>query len=170
MRTLEISSLKQLDALALLISGDRTIAIDAALKAGAVIGEASIAAGLRGMLSGSSTGELLGAFGISPIKESILNYDRNVKVGFNEPRRKQYPATKNLRGRIGKKYDRRMGRRSYGEITNEMISNVIEHGVQNSNQPARPWNRPAVRRAKQSIVSEAEKAFENTLEKALAEF
>jgi hypothetical protein len=49
-----------------------------------------------------------------------------VKIGFNEPRRRQYAAK---------------GKRSYYTITNAMIANVIEHGKHG--QPPKPFLKPA---------------------------
>ena len=70
-----------------------------------------------------STGQLLGALGVSPAK---LNRDGNhdVKIGFAENRD-----------------DRRK---------NALIANVMEHG--SSTQPARPFLAPAKRATKQSSI------------------
>ena len=76
-------------------------------------------------IKGRSTGELIGALGVSPVKMD-RNGTMNVKVGFNEPRKKQNQAK---------------GKRSYYVATNAMIANIIEYGKHG--QPARPFLKPA---------------------------
>ena len=90
------------------------------LQAGAEVVEAKVRSNLQSAIGNNtqeesrSTGELLGALGISPAKlDRNGNYD--VKVGFREPRSD--------------------GRK------NAMIANILEHG--SSNQPARPFMKPA---------------------------
>ena len=84
-----------------------------------------------------STGELLRSLGVSPMKQD-RDGNNNVKVGFNEPRRKQYAAR---------------GKHSYKTATNAMLANILEyvrHG-----QPAKPFLKPAAKAAK----AEAEAAM-----------
>jgi len=90
------------------------------LQAGAEVVEAKVRSNLQSAIGSNtqdesrSTGELVGALGISPAKlDHNGNYD--VKVGFREPR-------------------------SDGR-SNAMIANILEHG--SSNQPARPFLKPA---------------------------
>ena len=90
------------------------------LQAVAEVVEAKVRSNLQAAIGSNtqdesrSTGELVGALGISPAKlDRNWNYD--VKVGFREPR-------------------------SDGR-SNAMIANILEHG--NSNQPARPFLKPA---------------------------
>ena len=85
-----------------------------------------------------STGELEASLGVTPAKVDRKG-THNVKIGFNEPRRKQYRAK---------------GKRSYYAITNAMIANVIENGKHN--QPARPFLKPA-RTASRKAAIEAMK-------------
>jgi len=86
-----------------------------------------------------STGELAASLGVSPAKVD-KNGTHNVKVGFNEPRRKQSAAK---------------GRRSYYVATNAMIANVIEYGKHG--QPAKPFLKPAKSASRKPCV-EAMKA------------
>ena len=72
-----------------------------------------------------STGELVSSLGVSSAKVNRSGM-HNVKVGFNEPRRKQTKAK---------------GKRSYRVATNAMIANVIEYGKHG--QPAKPFLKPA---------------------------
>jgi len=90
------------------------------LQAGAEVVEAKVRSNLQSVIGkdtkeeSRSTGELVGALGISPAKlDRNGNFD--VKVGFREPRKD------------GK--------------SNAMIANILEHGT--SNQPARPFLKPA---------------------------
>jgi len=77
------------------------------------------------ILPSESTGELVSSLGVSSAKVDRSGI-HNVKVGFNEPRRKQTKAK---------------GKRSYYTATNAMIANVIEYGKHG--QPARPFLKPA---------------------------
>ena len=90
------------------------------LQTGAEVVEAKVRSNLQSVIGkdtqepSRSTGELVGALGISPAKlDRNGNYD--VRVGFHEPRTD--------------------GRR------NAMVASVLEHG--SSNQPARPFLAPA---------------------------
>jgi len=101
--------------------GDKTDEIvPRVLQAGAKVVEAKVRSNLQSVIGkdtteeSRSTGELVGALGISPAKlDKNGNFD--VKVGFREPRKD------------GK--------------SNAMIANILEHG--SSNQPARPFLKPA---------------------------
>jgi len=112
------------------------------LQAGAEVVEAKVRSNLQSVIGkdtqepSRSTGELVGALGISPAKlDRDGNYD--VRVGFHEPRSD--------------------GRR------NAMIASVLEHG--SSNQPARPFLAPARRTSRkpavEAMITQLEKEIQN---------
>ncbi|MCL2644983.1 MAG: HK97 gp10 family phage protein [Betaproteobacteria bacterium] len=112
--------------------GDKTDSILARmLEAGGAVVLAKVRSNLRAVigkdtkLPSQSTGELLASLGLSPAKVSRSGI-HNIKVGFNEPRRRQYA---------------RKGKRSYYTATNAMVANVLEHG--RPGQPAKPFLKPA---------------------------
>ena len=115
------------------------------LQAGGEVVEKKVRSNLQAVIgSGTkeesrSTGELVGALGVSP---AMLDRDGNfnVKVGFDEPRRKQNAAVR---------------KRSYKERTNAMIANVLEYGKHG--QPAKPFLKPAKSASKNACI-EAMKA------------
>ena len=115
------------------------------LQAGGEVVEAKVKSNLQSVIgSGTkeesrSTGELVGALGVSP---AMLDRDGNfnVKVGFDEPRRQQNAAVR---------------KRSYKERTNAMIANVLEYGKHG--QPAKPFLKPAKSASKNACI-EAMKA------------
>ena len=115
------------------------------LQAGGEVVEAKARSNLQAVIgSGTkeesrSTGELVGALGVSP---AMLDRDGNfnVKVGFDEPRRQQNAAVR---------------KRSYKERTNAMIANVLEYGKHG--QPAKPFLKPAKSTSKNACI-EAMKA------------
>ena len=115
------------------------------LQAGGKVVEAKVKSNLQAVIgSGTkeesrSTGELVGALGVSP---AMLDRDGNfnVKVGFYEPRRQQNAAVR---------------KRSYKERTNAMIANVLEYGKHG--QPAKPFLKPAKSASKNACI-EAMKA------------
>jgi len=87
-----------------------------------------------------STGELEESLGIAPM-DVDENGNYNIKVGFNEPRRKQYEAK---------------SKRSYYTATNAMVANVLEYGKHG--QPAKPFLKPAI----SSSRSQCKKAMIDT--------
>jgi len=112
------------------------------LRAGAEVVAAKVRANLQSSIGrdtqeeSRSTGELVGALGISPTKlDRDGNYD--VKVGFREPR-------------------------SDGK-SNAMIANILEHGT--STQPARPFLAPARTASRkpaiQAMITQLEKEINN---------
>ena len=112
------------------------------LHAGAEIVESKVRSNLQSAIGrdtqeeSRSTGELVGALGISPAKlDQGGNYD--MKVGFREPR-------------------------SDGK-SNAMIANILEHGT--STQPARPFLAPARtasrKPAVEAMISQLEKEINN---------
>lgn len=124
-----------------------------ALEAGAEVVEGKVRSNLRSVIGSGvkipsrSTGELLDSLGTSPAKLD-KNGMLNVKVGFNEPRRKQYAAK---------------GKRSYKEITNAMIANVIEYGK--SGQPPKPFLKPAKSSSGKACISAMKKTLEEEVKK-----
>lgn len=96
---------------------------------------------------GEPSGELLRSLGISPV-DIDKNGVHNIKVGFDEPRRKQYKAKR---------------KRSYYEITNAMIANVLEHGK--SGQPAKPFMGPAKRAAKKPAIEAMQRTIDEEVRK-----
>ena len=92
-----------------------------------------------------STGELVGALGVSP---AMLDRDGNfnVKVGFDEPRRQQNAAVR---------------KRSYKERTNAMIANVLEYGKHG--QPAKPFLKPAKSASKNACIDAMKAKLESEM-------
>ena len=113
-----------------------------ALEDGAEIAEKQARANLKAVigsgtkLPSESTGQLLGALGISPVKLSELGgYD--IRVGFAEPRQD------------GK--------------SNEMIANIIEYGKKG--QAAKPFMKPAEDATKSKVKAKMEETFKAEAEK-----
>jgi HK97 gp10 family phage protein len=99
-------------------SGSDEIAKKAIHKGAGIMAD-QIADNLRGVLSGTSSGDLLGSLGIAPIKKDE-DGDWNTKIGFDG-------------------YD------SNG-VANQLKARVLESG--SSKQQKRPFVRPAVSKAK----------------------
>lgn len=91
---------------------------------------------LQGVLSGESTGELLGSLGLSKV---LLGQDgnHNIKVGFAEPR-------------------------SDGK-SNAMIANIIEYGKHG--QPAKPFLKPAKSQSKKACIDAMTQKLEEEIKK-----
>ena len=113
-----------------------------ALEDGAEIAEKQARANLKAVigsgtkLPSESTGQLLGALGISPVKPSELGgYD--IRVGFAEPRQD------------GK--------------SNEMIANIIEYGKKG--QAAKPFMKPAEDATKAKVKAKMQETFKAEAEK-----
>lgn len=133
--------------------GDQTDAIiEKSLEAGGKIVLDKVRSNLRAVVGkgtkvkSRSTGELEGALGLAPVKIDRKGV-HNTKIGFNEPRCKQYAAK---------------GKRSYYAITNAMLANVIEYGKHG--QPARPFLKPA----KSASRKPCQEAMQQTLEEEIA--
>jgi len=94
-----------------------------------------------------STGELEGALGLSPVKVSRKGI-HNAKVGFNEPRRKQYAAK---------------GKRSYYTITNAMLATVLEYGK--PGQPGKPFLKPAKTASRKPCLDAMQKTLDEEVGK-----
>ena len=97
--------------------------------------------------SNRSTGELKNSLGMSPVKLNSRGI-YNVKIGFSEPRRKQYTAKK---------------KRSYYTITNSLIANVLEYGK--SGQPPRPFMRPAKVMSEKACIQAMRAKFDEEIKK-----
>ena len=94
-----------------------------------------------------STGELLSSLGVSEPKVD-RNGMVNVKIGFHEPRKTQHAAK---------------GKRSYYQITNAMVANVLEHGKHG--QPARPFMAKAKRQSKKACEAAMKAKMEEEVNK-----
>ena len=94
-----------------------------------------------------STGELEGALGLSPVKIDRKGV-HNAKVGFNEPRSKQYAAK---------------GKRSYYTITNAMLATVLEYGKHG--QRAKPFLKPAKTASRKPCREEMQRTLEEEIAK-----
>lgn len=117
---------KKLDTL-----GDKTdVIVEKALEAGGKVILEKARGNLRAVIGkgikskSRSTGELISSLGLSPVKID-RNGVQNVKIGFNEPRRRQSAAK---------------GKRSYSKSTNAMVANVLEYG--RHGQPPKPFMKP----------------------------
>ena len=126
-----------------------------------------------------SSGQLIGALGISPIKPSKLGaFD--VRVGFNEPRSNDYNKLKFVRFKANpvradasyNYFSRKQksaaglgGVRNYSfyVTTNEMIANVLEYGKKG--QAAKPFMKPAEDATKSKVKAKMEETFKAEAEK-----
>ena len=121
------------------------------LQAGGEVVEKKVRSNLQAVIGSGikeesrSTGELVGALGVSP---AMLDRDGNfnVKVGFDEPRRKQNAA---------------VTKRSYKERTNAMIANVLEYGKHG--QPAKPFLKPAKSASKNACIDAMKAKLESEM-------
>ena len=112
------------------------------LEAGGKIVEEKVKSNLQSVIGTNikeesrSTGGLVSALGISPaLIDKDGNY--NVKIGFSEPR-------------------------SDGK-SNSMIAGVLEYGK--SNQPPKPFLKPAISSSKKACISAMIDAFDKEVEK-----
>lgn len=94
-----------------------------------------------------STGELKSSLGMASVKINSKGV-HNVKIGFAEPRRKQYAAKK---------------KRSYYIITNALIANVLEYGK--TGQAPRPFMRPAKVTSKKACIEAMRSKFDEEVHK-----
>ncbi len=125
------------------------------LEDGAEIAEKQARANLKNSLKGESSGQLLGALGISPVKPSELGgYD--IRVGFAEPRRKKGG---------GPTYKKKLksGKVSNYEYTNEMVANILEYGKKG--QAAKPFMKPAEDATKSKVKAKMQETFKAEAEK-----
>lgn len=124
-----------------------------AMEAGAqaalpiVRGNLSWAIGNDTKTASRSTGELEESLGVSPVtidNKGVIN----VKIGFNEPRKRQYVSKKS-----GKST----------EVMNGTIANILENGKHG--QPARPWLKRAKTQATKVFRDKAQKVIDEEVEK-----
>ena len=94
-----------------------------------------------------STGEMVNSLGTSPVKVDSKGVV-NVKIGFNEPRKRQYTSKK-----TGKRTD----------TTNGLIANVLENGKHG--QPPRPWLKRAKTQATKVFRAKAQEIIDKEVEK-----
>lgn len=134
--------------------GDQTDSIiESCLEAGSEVVLAKVKSNLNSVIGSGTkypsetTGELVSSLGVTPAKIDSKG-THNVKVGFNEPRRKQYAAK---------------GKRSYYTITNAMIANVIEHGKHG--QPAKPFLKPARTSSRKACVEAMKRKLDEEINK-----
>jgi len=94
------------------------------------------AIGKNTKLPSRATGELVGALGVSPPKTNSRGV-RDVKIGFNEPRRDGRP--------------------------NALVANVLEYGK--SGQPPKPFLKNARNKSRHSVEAAIEARFDEEAEK-----
>lgn len=134
--------------------GDNTDEIvESCLEAGSEVVLSKVRSNLSSVIGGGtkypseSTGELEASLGVTPAKVDNKGV-HNVKIGFNEPRRRQYAAK---------------GKRSYYTITNAMIANVIEHGKHG--QPPKPFLKPARTSSRKPAIEAMKRKLEEEIGK-----
>ena len=108
--------------------------VEKSLKAGAKIVEGQIRTNLKNSLKGESSGQLLDALGISPVKPNDKLDGWDIKIGFNEPR-------KDYKGGTTYKKKLKSGKISEYKLTNAMVANILEYGKKG--QAAKPFMKPA---------------------------
>ena len=106
------------------------------LEAGAEVVEEKARANLKNSLKGESSGQLLGALGISPVKSNDKLDGWDIKIGFNEPRQDKQGSTTYKKKRKG-------GKVSEYKLTNAMVANILEYGRKDKSQTAKPFMKPA---------------------------
>nr|DAZ54064.1 MAG TPA: type I neck protein [Caudoviricetes sp.] len=135
------------------LGGQTDRIIESCLEAGSEVVLSKVRSNLNSVIGSGTkypseaTGELASSLGVTPAK---LDRDgnHNVKIGFNEPRRRQYAAK---------------GKRSYYTITNAMIANVIEHGKHG--QPAKPFLKPARTSSRKACIEAIKRKLDEEIEK-----
>ena len=116
----------------------------AALKAGAAIIADKMKENLKGILSDEATGQLVEAFGITPVKQDS-NYNWNVHLGFDgyqQPPQKRWPQG----------------------VPFQLIARSFESGA-GEWRTARPFAKPAVTATKARALDAMKSAAEKELEK-----
>lgn len=127
--------------------------IESCLEAGSAVVLSKVKSNLSSSIGGGtkypseSTGELASSLGVTPAKVDNKG-THNVKIGFNEPRRRQYAVK---------------GKRSYYTITNAMIANVIEHGKHG--QPPRPFLKPARTSSRKACIEAMKRKLDEEIDK-----
>ena len=120
------------------------------LEAGAEIVEEKARANLKNSLKGDSSGQLLDALGISPVKPNDKLDGWDIKIGFNEPR-------KDYKGGTTYKKKLKSGKLSEYKLTNAMIANILEYGKKG--QAAKPFMKPAQDATKAKARAVMKKVF-----------
>ena len=116
-----------------------------ALRAGAAVYAKQMRKNLKGILSPAATGELIGAFGITPVKQDTkLNY--NVHLGFDGYQQPGY------------------GQFSVKGVPFQLIARSFESGAGNWRRPT-PFAKPAVKEKKSEADQVMIKVAEEELEK-----
>ena len=124
--------------------------IESTLKAGGKVVLDAMKKNLRQSIKDSpkrSTGELVDSLGMTKVRVNKRGI-QNIKIGFNEPRRKQYVAKK---------------KRSYYTITNALIANVLEYGK--SGQEPRPFVCRAKSQSRKPCIEAMKKTFDEEIKK-----
>lgn len=106
------------------------------LEAGGEVVLDKVKSNLESVLSGESTGELVGSLGLTKVRVG-KDGNHNIKVGFAEPRKD------------GK--------------SNAMIANIIEYGK--SGQEARPFLKPAKKQSKKVCIDVMTRKLEEEIDK-----
>ena len=138
------------------VSRDFDNIMEDTLHAGAEVIEGKMQSNLTNVIKadGRSSGQLLGALGISPSrKNDDGNYDIN--VGFNEPRRDKHGGTTY-------KHKLKGGKTSEYQLTNAMIANILEYGKRG--QAPKPFMKPAERATKRAAIEAAQRKFVEVVE------
>jgi hypothetical protein len=142
------------------------------LEAGAEVVEEKVRANLKNSLSGESSGQLLDALGISPVKPNDELDGWDIKIGFNEPRKDDYDKLKSSRFKTNParaKASYNMTRKekkaakikvrnySFYKTTNAMVANILEYGKKG--QAAKPFMKPAEDATKAKARAKMKKVF-----------
>lgn len=106
------------------------------LEAGGEVVLDKVKSNLESVLSGESTGELVGSLGLTKVRVG-KDGNHNIKVGFAEPRKD------------GK--------------SNAMIANILEYGK--SGQEARPFLKPAKKQSKKACIDVMTRKLEEEIDK-----
>jgi HK97 gp10 family phage protein len=115
--------------------------LESVLEAGAAVVADKVRSNLAGAigrdtkLPSRSTGQLMGALGVSPVK---VNHEGcyDIKIGFSEPRR--------------------------GGDSNAKIANILEYG--RHGQPAKPFMKPARNASKAECIAAMKRKFEEEVD------
>lgn len=121
------------------------------LEAGAEVVEEKARANLKNSLKGESSGQLLDALGISPVKSNDKLDGWDIKIGFNEPRQDKQGSTTYKKKRKG-------GKVSEYKLTNAMVANILEYG-RKGKQAAKPFMKPAEDATKAKARAVMKKVF-----------
>lgn len=123
-----------------LTEGGKVMEKSVALHLSQVVGKDTV-------VESRSTGELQASLGVSPVRVD-KNGTHNIKIGFREPRSQQTAAK---------------GKRSYRQITNAMIANVLEYG--RKGQAPKPFLAPAKKAATKDTTAKMESVLREEIDK-----